>query len=253
MSAAEQASAPYEEYETTGPDKVSRVLTYGIVLLVISLLCVIIYALLVGIFVPPAPRTLVESSLLEAEAAVKKDPGNGKAWAALAGAQWAGGDRGGAWETLERARKAVKDRTILLVNVKHLQFLLAEGKDAQALKKADEYIELEAKTKVEELNAQAAKGITVPSMIQNNSDAIQLFLVKATAQGNLGKWKEAVTTLDSALLLDDRAADLLRMRGWAKLKAGDAKGARGDFEQALQFLPGDESATQGLEQAKAAE
>jgi len=254
MSATEQpASVPVDELIEQEPDRVNRVLLLGIAFLVVSLLCVVIYALLVGVLMPPAPRTLVESSLLEAQAAVKKNPTSGLAWSALAGAQWATGDKNEARESLERARKTVKDHSILLVNVKDLQFLMAEGKDVEAIKQADEYLKIEAKFRTEEMDAARAKGIQVPQVMQNNADSIQLFVIKATAEGNLGKWDEAVKTLDDALLLDDRAADLITMRGWAKLRSGDSEGAQTDFETALKFLPGDESATQGLEEAKSAE
>ena len=253
MSAIRKPSAvPVEEFQEQEPDRVVQLLLLGVAFMIVSLLSVIIYALLVGAIMPPAPRTVVESSLLEAQAAVKKNPASGRAWAALAGAQWAGGDEDEARKTLERARRTVKDRTILLVNVKDLQFLMAEGKDEEAIKRAEAYIETEAKVRTEEMDAARAKGIQVPQPMQNNADSIQLFVVKAAAEGNLDRWEEAIKTLDDALLLDDRAADLYRMRGWAKLRSGDAKGAKADFQTALRFLPDDESARQGLKDAEAA-
>ena len=55
-----------------------------------------------------------------------------------------------------------------------------------------------------------------------------------------------------ALQLDDKAADLVTLRGWAKLRAGDKKGAAKDFQNALKFLPGDASATNGLKESQSA-
>jgi len=253
MTAAQQSkSASAEELAAQEPNRINRLLIFGIAFLIVSLLCVVIYALLVGVLMPPAPRTLVESSLLEAQAAVRKNPASGLAWSALAGAQWAAGEKGDARDTLQRARKSVKDHSILLVNVKDLQFLMVEGKDEEALKRADGYLKVEAAYRTEEMDASRAKGIEVPQVMQNNAESIQLFVIKATAEGNLGRWEDAVKTLDDALLLDDRAADLLRMRGWAKLRGEDSKGAATDFEAALRFLPGDESAAQGLKEAQSA-
>jgi len=106
---AQEQPAVYEEYAVDGSDRLSTVLKYGIAFVVVTILCVLVYALIVGVFSPPAPRTVVESSLLQAEAAVKKNAGNGQAWAALAGAQWASGNESEAWATLEQGRKKVKD------------------------------------------------------------------------------------------------------------------------------------------------
>jgi tetratricopeptide (TPR) repeat protein len=238
-----------EEYVVQEPDRMVRFLRYGIFFVIVCLLCLVIYALLVGALMPPAPRTQVEAALLDAQAAVKKNPGSGQAWAQLAGAQYAGGDTRSAWNTIASARKSVSDRTILLVNTKELDFLLIEGKNAEVVKKGTEFIKLEAKYQTEALNKQAQKGITIPASLQNNAEALKLFVDKATAEGNLGQWKASIKTLDEAMLLDDTAADLLTMRGWAKLRAGDKSGAKKDFQRALQFMPNDPSATQGLNEA----
>jgi len=44
-------------------------------------------------------------------------------------------------------------------------------------------------------------------------------------------------------------ADLFIFRGWARLGQGDNEGAIEDFNEALRFLPGDEEALAGLEEA----
>lgn len=241
----------YDEQILQEPDRVVRLLRFGAVVLVVSILSLVAYALLVGVFKPPAPRTIVEASMLQAEAAVRKAPGNGKAWGALAGAQYAAGDTDKAWKTLTQARKRVKDRTILYVNTQEINFLILEGRDAEAVKRVDKYLEAEVKAQLKEKADALAKGVNVPDQIAENTDSVRLIVLKGTAQGNLGKWKDAVTTFDIALQLNDRAADILTLRGWAKLRAGDKKGARKDFEEALKFIPNDASAKQGLAEAKA--
>jgi predicted negative regulator of RcsB-dependent stress response len=45
------------------------------------------------------------------------------------------------------------------------------------------------------------------------------------------------------------AADVLTMRGYAFLASGDKAKAKADFQQTLQYLPGDPDATSGLKQA----
>ncbi len=251
MAATQSAeSTTYEEYVVQQPDTASKVMRYLILFLVVSILCLLVYALVVGLFAPPAPRTLLESSLARAQAAVKKSPGNGKAWAALARALYAGGEESEAWDAIAQARKRVKDRSILYVNNSELDFLLTEGKDKQVLKRADEFLKVEARYQLEEKATNLQKNIRVPDQVSDNTDAARLFVLKAAAQGNLGQWKEAAKTLDQVLQLNDTAADVITLRGWARLRSGNKAGAAVDFKRALLFLPSDPSATNGLKAAQ---
>jgi len=187
---------------------------------------------------------------MRAQAAVKKNPANGSNWAALASAQYALGDTDAAWQTIKQARKRVKDRTILAVNARELDFLVIEGKDAQVIKLADQYIQDEADAQLAEKAENMKKGIQIPDVVNGNNEAIRLFVLKAAAEGNLGKWEDAIKTLNTALELDDRAADIITLRGWAELRSGDTKAAKEDFETALKYIPDYESAKSGLEQAE---
>lgn len=251
MSAAQEQSAVYEEYAVDEPDRIGTILKYTIAFVAVSIICVLLYALIVGVFAPPAPRTLVESSLQEAQAAVKANPGNGQAWAALAGAQWASGDRTEARATLEQGRKRVKDGSVVVINVMALRFLSAEGKDAEVVTKANEYIKAAALYRTKELEKAAAKGIKTPAEMNNNTNEIEMLTLKAAALGNQGKWKDAVKTLDYAIELDPLGADLLSVRGWAKLRLGDKQGAAKDFKKSLAYIPDNTSAAQGLREASA--
>ncbi len=251
MSAALEQPTNYEEYSLEEPDRVGTVLKYAIAFVGVTILCLLLYALIVGVFAPPAPRTLVESALLQAQAAVKKSPGNGQAWAALAGAQWASGDEAAAWATLENGRKKVKDNSIVVINLMNLRFLSAEGKDAEVVKKGDEFIKAAALYRTKEIEKAAAKSIRVPAELNDNSREIEMMTLKAASLGNLGKWKDAAKTLDFAIELDPLGADLLTMRGWARLRAGDKGGAKKDFQKALGYMPDNASAAQGLKEAAA--
>lgn len=251
MSAAQEQPVAYEEYAVDEPDRVATVLKYAIAFLVVAVICVLLYALVVGVFAPPAPRTLVESSLLQAQAAVKKDAGNGQAWAALAGAQWASGDEAAAWATLEQGRKKVKDGSIVVINVMTLRFLEAEGKNDELLKKANEYIKAASKYRITQLEKDRARGITTPAEMTDNTKEIELLVLQAAALGNTAKWKEAVKSLDYAIELDPLGADLYTQRGWAKLRAGDKAAAKKDFQKALAYIPDNKSAAQGLKEASA--
>ena len=180
---------------------------------------------------------------------MKKNPGNGQAWAALAGAQWTAGDRSEAWATLAQARKRVKDDSLVVVNMMTLRFLSAEGKDAEVVKQGDQYIKAAALNRTKQIEANLARGIKTPADAANNSNEIEMLMLKAASQGNLGKWKEAVKTLDYAVELDPLGADLMTLRGWAELRAGNKAAAIKDFKQALAFMPGNASAAKGLKEA----
>jgi tetratricopeptide (TPR) repeat protein len=238
------------EYAVEEPDRLVTAMKLGIAFTVICILCVVLYAVLVGAVAPSAPRTLAENSLLQAKAAVKKWPGSGKAWGALAGARYASGDTKGAWQAIKEGQARVKDQTILWVNSRELDMLILENKNSLAASRAAEAIKVEAKFRVQELAENAKKGISEPQ--QNNPDqteSIRLFVLKATAEGNLGQWKEATKTLTQALEFDSMAADIIRMRGWAELRAGDKAAAKKDFQRTLVFLRDDPSAKQGLAEA----
>ncbi len=78
-----------------------------------------------------------------------------------------------------------------------------------------------------------------------------MLVLQGGGAGNMGKWKDAVKTLDYAIELDPLGADLHTLRGWAKLRAGDKAGAKKDFQKALAYMPDNTSAAQGLKEASA--
>lgn len=239
-----------EEYVDQGPDRVTQVLKWAILFVVVCIAVLAVYAVVAGVVMPPAPRTQAEALLNSGEAAVQKNPGNGKAWAQYARVLYLTGSKDEAWDALKRARKAVKDETILWVNVQEVDMLLTEGKDEDVLKKSKDYIQQDINFRGKANAELGAKGIKAPLEAIDNEPTIQMFVMRATAEGNLKKYKDAVRDLDNALVLDPQAADIIALRGWAKLNAKDKKGAKADFETALKFLPDNQSAQSGLEALK---
>jgi len=238
---------------TGAADPVVRFMRWAILFIVVCIVALAGYAVLAGVLNPPAPRTQAEAILASAEAAVRLDPGNGQAWAQLARAQYLMGERAESAKTIAQARKRVKDRTILWVYNQELDQLVRDGKNPEALKKSTEYVQKDIDFRTEQAEDYLARGINPPLDAQNaeNQTTIQLFLLRATAQMNLKKPKDAVVSYDNALRMSPMAADVLALRGWAKLEAGDEKGAKKDFESSLKYLPGNEAATEGLEELEA--
>ncbi|HET6351279.1 MAG TPA: tetratricopeptide repeat protein [Coriobacteriia bacterium] len=238
------------EYTENG-DSVVQWLRWAILIVVISIIALAAFAAISGVFTPAAPRTQAESVLLRAKAAVKVSPGSGQAWAQLARAQYLTGDKGRAYDSIAQARKRVKDETILWVNNQEVDMLIRDGKNAEALKKTDTYIQKDVDLRIVADAANKAKGISPPleTQDQRNQTTIQLFLMRATAEMNLKKYKDAVVSYTNALKMTPNAADVLTYRGLAQLKAGDKKGAKADFEQALTYMPDYTPAQAGLKAA----
>lgn len=253
MSATDYPIAPtYPGAHEGSRGRIVTVMRWAALLLASLLILVLTYAMVTRVFFPPTPRTLQESTIARARAMVEKDPSSGRAWAALAGAEYEAGDKALAWKTIHRARDNVADRSILFVNGRELDFLILEHRNDEVIERADEFIATEANYQLKEKAEDAAKNISVPDQVTDNTEAVRLFVLKGTAQGNLGRWKSAVKTFDAALLLTDTAADVVALRGWARLRSGDAAGAKSDFERALRYLPNDPSAKQGLAEAERA-
>ena len=237
------------------PDRVVVILRWAIIFIVVCILSLAVYAVFAGVLEPPAPRTQAELILARSEAAVQANKKNGQAWAQLARAQYLTGDKGKAYATIALARKSIEasESPSLWVNNQELDMVIRDGRNEQALKMAAGFVKADAEIRVRERAEQLSKGIDQPLEAQNiaNQTSIELFLLKAAAEGNLKKYKDAVKSYDNALLMAPRASDVLALRGWAKLNAGDQKGAKLDFEAALKYMPDLESANAGLREIDA--
>lgn len=240
-----------EEIVPDAPDPVLQIMKIGIAFVVVTIVTVVLYAVLVGAFNPSSPRTVSESLLRRTKAAIEQNQKDGKSWAEYARALYLSGSKREARAAIADARKAVTDKSILWVNNVELDIMLREGDDEAAVKKAEEFVKKSDEIYLAETKKLEAQGIKIPAEMLDSDSTIQLYLLQATAQGNVGKYADAVKTLDKVMKLDPEAADALVMRGYAKLHAGDKDGAKTDFEKALTYLPDDANAQAGLKQATA--
>lgn len=233
------------------PDRVIVAMRWAIVFMVVCIATLAAYAVVAGVFRPPAPRTQAESILSRSKASVQANKEDGQAWAQLARAQYLTGNKNEAYETIALARRSVEasERPILWINIQELDMTIRDGKNEQALKMADTFVKKDADIRVRERAEELSKGIdqSLEAQTVQNQPSIELFLLKATAESNLKKHKAAIESYDNALLMVPLASDILTLRGWAKLNAGDEKGATKDFETALKYMPDMESAKAGLQ------
>jgi tetratricopeptide (TPR) repeat protein len=96
--------------------------------------------------------------------------------------------------------------------------------------------------------ALAQKGIQVVGGNTQTRVSVDTALQVAEACMGLERYDEAVNLYDYALRLEPTAADIVSMRGWARLAKGDKAKAKADFAQALEYLPDDPSALKGMKQ-----
>lgn len=236
------------------PDHVVKILRWGIVFIVLCLVSLALYAVTAGVVSPPAPRTQAESVLMRAQAAVDANEKDGLAWAQLARAQYLMGKKDDAYETIARARTVVEadERPILWVNNQELEMVISDGNNERALEMAEAFIKTDAQIRVDERAAELSQGIdqSLEAQTTENQTSIELFLLQAQAETNLGRFDEAVEAYDNALLMAPMASDILVLRGSVKLSAGDIPGAKEDFQAALRYMPDLESAKAGLRAAE---
>ncbi len=229
-------------------DPVTRWLVWGAVFLTLMLVAVVVYGVLTGAFSGSAPDTAEEAALAQTAEAIRANPTNGAAYAIRAETLNKLGKVDEAYEVLDQGEKAVGDavpaliyilrsRTMLLNQEK--RFAEAEAVGKRALEASDRYIaqqirELTSKNLVPAVGSLDARG-TIDA-------ALQL----AIAQSAQEKWEDAAKAYEYALFYEPTAADILVMRGWVYVEMGAETSATADFNEALKYLPNDESALAGL-------
>jgi tetratricopeptide (TPR) repeat protein len=232
-----------------GPDRVVQALLVGVFFVVVSILVVVLYGFMSGTFSKSAPRTSAEAALRLAQSRLAANSGDGQSWANLAHILYISGDKTGAWTALKNGREKVKvtDNDVLWLDLAEMDLLIRDAKNTEAATKGKEYVKtgIAMITKVQKQNQQS--GVNIPiDQLPEAQVVTQLLISEASAQGNIKDWKGAIASLDSALLFDPNAADVMDMRAAAKLEAGDKAGAKKDWQDVLRYLPEDAAATQGL-------
>jgi tetratricopeptide (TPR) repeat protein len=231
-----------------GQDNVVRVLL-GVILVAVALvITVVLYALIAGVINPPAPRTAVEFALQRSEAAVKARPGSGKDWADYVTLLMQTGDMGEAKKQLKKARRLVKDKTLVYLNNVDMAILVSESKFKEAYAASDGYLKFDEKVRGDAIKEYGARGIVVtPEVVAGqNQVTAELLTYRARAAAGLKKYDKALEALDFALQSSPGASDILVLRAAVHIQAGDKKAAIADFREALTYIPDYQPALDGL-------
>jgi tetratricopeptide (TPR) repeat protein len=213
--------------------------------LVLIYLATILGALVMGVVGTTAPRTADERTLAVTEARYKSGERTAKGVAQYIEALIVLKKYSRAQAVIDASLKTVDQtrggeitlsQAKLFFVKKQYQKAIDTAKEAQKIAKAKYDAEMKSTSTTE------SRAYGYPA---SYSDA---FILTAQANEKLGNWKEAVVAYDGYLKIDATAADMLIARGYAKIKTGDKDGAKADFTTALQFIPDDARALEGLKQ-----
>ena len=232
-------------------DRPTQWLLWAVVAALLMLLALVVYAWLTGGIGASAPRTAQEASLAATAEAIRAHPTDGSNYAIRAETLFGLGRKDEAFQVLDQGEKAVKGQNPALLYILRTRTALlnAEGKYAQAeqvglkaMKASDDYLAIQgaklAQSRVTGINGNLLTQVSVDT-------AVQL----ATAYMGQKKYDKAMEMYNYALRLEPLAGDVLTLRGFAYLAMGNKAKAKADFQQTLQYLPGDPDATRGLKQA----
>ncbi|MDI6901752.1 MAG: tetratricopeptide repeat protein [Anaerosomatales bacterium] len=231
-------------------DPVVTYLRFGIALVIITILVSAIYVLVQGVFSDRAPQTALESSIAIARSATEQLPANGQAWGDYIRLLVVAEEYGKAQEAIADARENVAGASLAWVNNAELRYLIATGKNEEAVELAPRFVQQDIDWRAEVANELAQQGVRATAETLPSDSTVELWMLKATAEGGVGDWESAIESLTFGLKYQPNSADLLALRGNAYLAVGDTEQARKDFEAALKYVPDYAPALRGLEEVQ---
>jgi len=247
MSDSTQAQVAPPAKET---DRATRWLWWAVITAVMMLVSVIAYGYMAGALESVPPRTAEEDALASTTEAIAKNPSDGRQYAIRAEALHRTGSVDEAFQVLDQGEKAVngKNPGLLYVLRARTALLNEEGRFAEATKVGLKAMDASDDYLTQQSAALVQKGVTAVAGNQDTRASVDTALLVAQAYTGLKQYAKAAEMYDYALQLEPTAADILSMRGWAYLEAGDKAKAKADFEQTLKYMPGDEYAARGLKE-----
>jgi tetratricopeptide (TPR) repeat protein len=226
-------------------DPIVRTLAWIAAALVVLYLITIVAALVMGVLRSTGPRTALERDEQIYEAAVQQNPSDVDAWRRYIDSLVGNGQFAAAQAAVDRALAAADETGTEAISTALARLHFATGRYQDAIDVADES-RTRLETWYEVAKAQEDSPEARGNEINENYWALQL--LKSEAYARLNDLPAAIEAIDVFLEARPTAADVLVRRGYLKIDAGDTAGAEADFRRALDFLPGDETALEGLKQ-----
>jgi len=233
-------------------DPVVRALAIVSAALVVLFLAGVVGLLSTGLLAPQGPRTLTEKELATARAAVSAGTTDTAMWGQYVAALVSAGQESRARSVLAEAREKLDDSTTGEFHLAEARIFMSEEDYEAAIKSAQ--------SAMEQIQAKYDEGVAKGGLAGDRQKVAGLHdnyyisaLIIAKASEGLGDWDAAIAHYDIYIAKFRGAADILVDRGNAKLEAGDAKGAKKDFEEALRFFPDSIEAREALDTIGATE
>lgn len=226
-------------------DPVVRVMSYAALGLVIAFLVTVVSALLTGVLAPSGPRTALERETAVSGTAVREGSTDAAVWGRYIAALTATGQYSRARGLIGEARASLDDSATAEFTLAEARLYAAQKQHDRAIEAADAAMKQISEHHEKEIAAggSRARSAELKGLPENYWSAV---LVKAYAYRDLGEWDNAVEQFDIFLDQTPTAADILIDRGLTKIEAGDDTGAEVDLRAAMQFLPDDPDALEGL-------
>jgi len=229
-------------------DPVANGLLVTILLVVALTLVTVLYAIVGGIFGTGAPRTAGEFKVKAAQAKIQAGSKDNMVWVEYITALIGNGEYRTAQEFIDKGKKTL-DKQEIYQDMAYMQATLyaAQGQNDKALAEADAAIKVIKKTS-DEAKADSAKTKQpkTAAFLVENQNYWDLLLLKAELLVKKNDQKGALAVYDEYLASKPTAATVFVLRGNAKEKLGDAKGAEADYRQALVYISDDAGALAGL-------
>jgi len=231
-------------------DRPTRLLVWAVVFTALMLVAMLAYAAVTGTFSNTAPRTAQEDALASTAEAIRQNPNDGKQYAIRAETLHQLGETKQAFAVLDQGEKAAANENpgLLYVLRARTALLNAEGRYAEAVRVGTRAMTASDDYLGEQGLKLAKKGVTGITGNVQTQLSVDTAIQVAAAYAGLKKWDKAIEMYDYALRLDPLAGDILSLRGWAHLDAGNKAKAKADFQQSLKYLPDDAAALQGMKQ-----
>jgi tetratricopeptide (TPR) repeat protein len=251
MPDSSEVEVPQHVVTSVETDRVTTALLWivaGATMMVIALAA---YVWMTGVFGSTAPRTAEENSLAVTANMIRAKPTDGSAYAIRAETLYGLGRKTEAFQVLDQGEKAVagQNPALLYVLRSRTSLLNAEGRYAEAEKAGLKAMSASDDYLVRQGAKLSAAGVTGIGGNLQTRMTIDTSIQLAAAYMGQQKWAKAIEMYNYAVKLDPTAGDIITLRGYAYLAAGDKAKAKADFEQTLKYLPGDPQATAGLKQA----
>jgi len=229
-------------------DPIANALLVTILLIIVLTLVTVLYAIVGGVFGSGAPRTAGENKVKTAAAKIEAGSTDNTVWVEYILALIGNGDYRHAQEMIDKGKKTLKRQEIFQDMVyMEASLYAAQGDTDKALKSAEAAIK-QIKTTSDEAKANSEKTgqPSVAAILLDNANYWDLLLLRAELLEKKNDYKGALVSYDEYLKNKPTAATVFVLRGQAKEKAGDPKGAEADYRAALVFIADDPEALAGL-------